>query len=83
MQGGRGPSGWWEWVEAKGESRGEGRQFGKAEWEREGGREGKEAGRVVDRGRERVVGRRGLSPHLGLSFKPPANPAGIPKMLHQ
>ena len=58
-------------------------KVGKAEWEREGGREGREAGRVGDRGRERWVGGGGWSPHLGLSFKPRANLAGIPKILGQ
>jgi len=60
-----------------------GRELGKAEWEREGGREGKETGRVGDRGRERWVRGGGWSPRLGLSFKPPANLAGIPKILGQ
>ena len=60
-----------------------GRELGKAEWEREGGREGREAERVGDRGRERWVRGGGWSPRLGLSFKPPANLAGIPKILGQ
>ena len=53
----------------------------KGERERE---EGYEAGRVGYSGRERGCGRGGdQSPCLGLSIKHLANPAGIPKMLHQ
>ena len=67
----------------KGREWGEGRELGKAEWERE--REGgREAGRVGYSGRERWVGGgEGLSPSLGLSIKPPTNPAGIPRMVRQ
>ena len=50
----------------------------------EGGRERGKGGRESWGPREGEEGRGGRwSPHLGLSFKPPANPAGIPKILPQ
>ena len=71
-----GANGWRERVEAKGDSGCEGRELVKAEFERE-------AGRFGNRGKESRVTGVGQSPCLGLSFKLPANPAGIPKMQDQ
>jgi len=83
-KGGRVGGARWEGAEWVG---GAGRELGKAEWE--SGR-GREAGGVGDRGREGEGGRGrggggggGQSPRLGLSFKPPARPAGVPRMLRQ
>ena len=49
---------------------------------REGEREGRE-GELGTEGRREWSGEGALSPLLGLSFKPLANPAGIPKVLCQ
>ena len=72
-----GPSGWRERVGVKGESLG--RLSGRR---REGERKGKQEDLGTEGGRG-LLGEWGLSLLLGLSFKPPANPAGILKILHQ
>lgn len=61
-----------------------GESLGRLSGEKEGGRErkGKQEDFGTGGGRG-LLGEWGLSLLLGLSFKPPANPAGILKMLNQ